>query len=311
MIIIIYLINKIKKNFYIRYTINNISKSKPKLNYLKSFNMKMNDNEYINIQYYLPPKFNNIILIIPGINSDITDEPINSIAYYFKTKGYAIFIKNWRGINTKNILEPELYFTEKTLNDLNMVLNHINTKYKDKKIIVIAHSLGGNTVLKYNHIYSNNCIYKIILIASPLKLYKSYLSFKKEPVFNKFMSGYINIIKTNSNVNTIKKLVNNDDNLTVMNNIFTNKLAVKNYKEFFKQGTITNDIINDLDKPTLWIMSENDNISYYKGIENDLHINTPFFYKLIYNYGEHGNYINTSLKKKFNLNEKLLYFIKN
>ncbi len=89
------------------------------------------------------------------------------------------------------------------------------------------------------------------------------------------------------------------------------KSAINNYDQFFEWGTVGKEIIDNINKPTLWITSKNDKISYYNGIEDDIDTDNPFFKKIIFNYGEHGNYFNNMLSRKYNLFNKIDHYINN
>ena len=57
------------------------------------------------------------------------------------------------------------------------------------------------------------------------------------------------------------------------------------------------------------LSSKNDIISYYDGIERDVDLSNPFFKKLIFNVGEHGNYMNSYTGDNYKLFTKINYFI--
>ena len=279
------------------------------IDYLDSFNIKTTDNELINIEYYIPKTFSKVILFIPGFNANIKSEPIHTLCYQLKDK-YAVYFKNWRGYNNNIKKTPEHIFTNQGLSDLHLTIANIKQRHKED-IILIGHSLGGNISIKYNSIYNDPRIIKIVAVCAPINLYKSYTKFKDGIIYKKFSKDYLDIIKDNSNNEELIKIANGTSGDDAMSMMVTSALAIENYETWFKSGTIKNETLRELDKPLLWIISKNDKISYYDGIEDDLYMDSPFFYKLIYNYGEHGNYVNSFFEDKYSLSSKLDLFINN
>ncbi len=313
-IFILLMIKEYKNDFYLRTVIhrieNNVSFIK---NTLKQTNVQSNNGDFINIEYYIPDKIkhNNVILFIPGYCSGIEYEPLISLMNEYKKRDYIIYVKNWRGIKSDIVYENEKFFSETAIDDFKTVLNYINKKHK-LPIIGIGHSMGGILFLKYNYLYNENNIKKMILISTPLMLNKNYNRFKKTFINYIFLGSYIDIIKNkNENESLKKQLYANTDKKKKIYNLMRYKSAINNYDQFFEWGTVGKEIIDNINKPTLWITSKNDKISYYNGIEDDIDTDNPFFKKIIFNYGEHGNYFNNMLSRKYNLFNKIDHYINN
>ena len=305
---IIIVINK--NNFYVRHSMNLVKQLNVlNIGYLDSFDIKTTDNEQINIQYHIPKSFSKVILFIPGFNADIKSEPIHTLCYQLKDK-YAVYFKNWRGYNNNIKKTPEHIFTNQGLSDLHLTIANIKQRHRED-IILIGHSLGGNISIKYNSIYNDPRIIKMVAICSPINLYKSYIKFKDSIIYKKFSKEYINNIRKRSKNEELIKITNTHSGQDAMSKIVTDALIIDNYETWFKSGTINNEILRELDKPLLWVISKNDKISYYDGIEDDLYMDSPFFYKLVYNYGEHGNYVNSFFEDQYSLSSKLDLFINN
>ena len=119
---------------------------------------------------------NEVILFSHGFKGFKDWGPFNEIANFFALNGY-VFIKfnfSYNGTNFQNPTDfvdlnafgNNNFCTE--LDDLELVINWINTKYPGCKVLLFGHSRGGAiSVLKSNE---NNQIDKVISWASPSNL---------------------------------------------------------------------------------------------------------------------------------------------
>lgn len=160
--------------------------------------------------------------------------------------------------------------------------------------------------MKYKGIYERGGIDKMILISTPLVLEKNYKQFKDTYIEKFFIESYIKITKKTNKNKYLGDKLNTDKDL---DNFLKYKGAINEHIKFFIWGTISKETIDNLNIPVLWISSKNDKISYYDGVEDDLKTDNPFFHKVIFNYGEHGNYVNTVLSNKYKVFEKITHFI--
>lgn len=144
---------------------------------LSKFNFKINGSRDRNIiidsTLIENNHLNEVILFSHGFKGFKDWGPFNEIANFFALNGY-IFIKfnfSYNGTNLKNPTDfVELnafgnnnFCTE--LDDLELVINWINTKYPNCKVSLFGHSRGGAiSILKSNE---NNQIDKVISWASP------------------------------------------------------------------------------------------------------------------------------------------------
>lgn len=305
-IIILLVIKENKNNFYLRSFWYKIEPKEEIIkNDLDNLYLPLADGDMINIEYYIPPtiKYNKVILFVPGYASKIEFEPLFSLMSLYKKKGYIIYVKNWRGIKSHIKYDNEKYFSESSINDFKIVLEYINNKHH-LPIVSIGHSMGGILLMKYNHLYKNN-INKIVLISTPLKLNKNYQKFNKTYIDGIFRKGYINNVKKMNKNNKINKKLKNND----MISLITHNTVINREDLFFKWGTLDKDIFDNLDKEVLWITSKNDIISYYDGIEKEIHTDNTYFKKLIFRVGEHGNYMNSYTGDNYKLFNKINYFI--
>ena len=147
---------------------------------LSKFNFKINGSRerkiIIDSTLIENNHINEVILFSHGFKGFKDWGPFNEIANFFALNGY-VFIKFNFSYNGTNFQNPNDFVdlnafgnnnfcTE--LDDLELVINWINSKYQDCKVSLFGHSRGGAiSVLKSNE---NNQIDKVISWASPSNL---------------------------------------------------------------------------------------------------------------------------------------------
>ena len=135
---------------------------------MKDFEIKCSDNYILHGSVCEPDSFEYIIYIIHGMCEH--KERYYDFMSFLASKGYCSLICDLRGHGYNESKSNLGYFGSKDalINDTAEVINYIKHNYKDKKIIVFAHSMG--TLVARNYIQNNDKnISKLILCGPPTK----------------------------------------------------------------------------------------------------------------------------------------------
>ena len=192
-----------------------------KIEYIRE-RLELDDGDFIDLDFS-NVNSSTIIIALHGLEGSSSSKYILALAKLFNQNKKDFVAVNLRGCSGEPNRLLSSYHSGKT-DDLGLIINHIDTNYPHKNILLVGYSLGGNVVLKYLGEQGQNINPKIkcaVTISAPCDLTSS--SIKLAGAQNKlYMYKFMNTLKSK----TLQKLEQYPDS-------FLEKKAIKSAKNFY------------------------------------------------------------------------------
>ncbi len=138
------------------------------------------DNDFIDLDFLTADSFS-LVVLIHGLEGSSKSSYMLSTANYLHNKGYDVVCINLRSCSGEDNNLLQTYHSGKT-DDVDFIINHLNTTYDYKNIILCGFSLGGNLTLKYLGEYAHKIPTTVkggIAISVPIDLTSSQIELSK------------------------------------------------------------------------------------------------------------------------------------
>lgn len=234
----------------------------------------------------------NNILLIHGLNGSSNSTYIKGMTNVFLKKGCRVFCFNARGAKSP---PKSNYFSHIGLtSDIKHAVDHILEKYNGD-LMVIGFSMGSNWTAKFYGEYSHPRIKAGVAVCCPFD-YIFLSKFFKSSYYNCFINY---LLSKNYKKYLKKSMINppNFDKLKFVDQIDSKIIKFLNYQnlnEFYEHNSCKNHI-KRIDKPFLFINSEDDPIIPITVIPIDKCIENPNIGIMTIKGGHLGFFINNSI----------------
>ena len=152
-----------------------------------------NDHDFIDIDF-IKKGNKRILVLFHGLEGSSNSQYIKGFASYFNNKHWDIAAINFRSCSGETNKLATSYHSGKT-EDIQEILNHINTSYNYQDIFLTGFSLGANVLLKWAADYTNSILKNvrgIAAISAPVDLEDSALQmakFKNKLYMHRFLKS--------------------------------------------------------------------------------------------------------------------------
>ena len=189
--------------------------------------LELNDGDFIDLDFS-SINSNKIIVAIHGLEGSSNSNYIKSLTKVLNQYQFDVVAINLRGCSGEANRKLSSYHSGKT-DDLDKVINYLNTKYSYDEINLVGFSLGGNLILKYmgEHIFDSHKLIKTaVTVSAPCDLKGSSVELSK---FwnNAYMKRFLISLK--------KKLITKSEQFP---NSFLEIEKIKNARNFFDMDNL-------------------------------------------------------------------------
>ncbi len=109
--------------------------------------LELADGDFMDIDW-IKNKSDNILVLFHGLEGSSQSQYIKGFSNYFNSKNFDICAVNFRSCSGQNNRLLTSYHSGKS-DDIQLIVNYIETNYLYKNIFLGGFSLGGNVLLKY------------------------------------------------------------------------------------------------------------------------------------------------------------------
>lgn len=131
-----------------------------------------------------------VLLVLPGLTGCSKDNYVTHLVEEAKKLNCPAVVMNYRGIEVE-LTTPRTYCAT-NLEDLHLVVTHINTKLKFHKIFAVGISLGGIKLGGYLSKHYDDClISNAMIVSAPMNVFYSYEELERTHhffTFNRFLA---------------------------------------------------------------------------------------------------------------------------
>lgn len=185
-----------KLNFKEKENVNDFGSS---LSWVKLYNDQKNSFESID------EKNKTILIILPGITGDDSDNYINRICYSAIKNNYKVVVYNNRMLSDQIVLHPDIHLD--LIEEFESAVNLIEKKYPDRKIFAIGFSYGANKLLNFlgtrNLKNGKNRISAAVSISNPFDL-KICQRFLHDTIYDSLILSFLKM-RLRKNYDVVKK----------------------------------------------------------------------------------------------------------
>lgn len=199
------------------------------------------------------------ILLMPGLEGDMTSPYIQSVGKTLSENGWQVLVMHYRTCGTTINLQPQSYNAHST-EDLDFFLKYIAKSFELRPKIAIGFSMGGNLLLHYvkKHPHKFNFL---ITISTPFDMHetvkqlpsfyeKRFLAKFKDKTFKKLKAG----VPLPATAEQLKKV----DSLQDYDNLFTAPLSGHESATAYYNHSSCTSFLGEITTPTHMIFAEDD-----------------------------------------------------
>ena len=256
-----------------------------------------------------------LILLMDGLEGNSYHKNIVNMAYFLNKNGFDTVVYNYRGCSGEPNLKPYSYHAG-SVNDLDLVINHLLNQNNYADLFLVACSFGGNMVLKYlgeqgtavdkrikkAACYSvpcdlTGCSWKV----SSQKFYiQHFLSKYREKIVQKaeIMPDKINA----EGFNKIKNFKQYDDRYTAPLNNF------KNAEDYWEK-TCCLPHLKNIKIPTLLLNAKDDPFLTLKSFPEDTAKDSSYLFLEAPDYGGHAGFILFNKQNEYWFEKRIFNFL--
>ena len=284
-----------------------------------SFNTKnrieLSDGDFLDLERsFYSPKNEKIIILLHGLAGNANRPYMLGMAKHFQKEGWDVASMNFRSCSGEMNRLYRSYHAGAT-EDLEAVINHLQSENKYKEIALVGFSLGGNLMLKYlgekNNIPSE--IKSAVAVSTPCDLGASLKELNKthnflySKRFIKNLKKELQLRQTHFPSEISKKEITQCNSLLAIDELYTSRAhGFKDASEYYKKCSCIGFLPN-IQIPTLLLNAQNDTFLSPNSYPVAIAKKSAFLHLEIPKYGGHVGFFQR--KKPYYHEERALKFI--
>jgi len=224
---------------------------------------------------YQPPNDTKIMFIIHGLTGGSETNYIQTLVESARRVGYRVVVFNQRGVNQP--LTTPYPFHGGKLDDFEMALNHVKSKYPSAPVVAVGTSFGGNQLIRYLGEKSDKTgLTAGVLLAAPFDIDDCLTSIEKTVYEEFFIRTYFekNFLPNFDVLQTLSETHGLDmerilkvRSLRDFHSNFTVKLFEhKDVREYVETTKVSNSHIANVKVPLLILHAKDDPIATHRAI---------------------------------------------
>ena len=217
-----------------------------------------------------------MIIMFPGLTGNHTDRYARNILHEMMLSKFPVLIYQMRMLS-KNISLPKETETFSLVEDINITMNYIQSKYPNKKFITVGCSYGANQLVAYLGTYDNPNIIGAVSLSNPYDMLVSskfcngtlYDSFLLHLIQKNFRKNFMDINEKLTKYKINKEKVLSCEVAHTFDIEFTSKIMGYKGADSYYRGISCASKIQNIKIPVLYIHAMDDRITTPMAIPYD------------------------------------------